>query len=483
MNIRHVLRTLAVLLMILAVFMLIPMSMAFFPRDTHLIKSFLIPIGIILIFGIGMLWITRKDRKHSFSTREGFLLVTLSWVLAAFFGALPFYISGSIPSLTNAFFESMSGFTTTGASILTDIESLSRPILFWRSLTHWLGGMGIVVLIVAILQFLGGGGLHLLKAESPGPTVDKITPRITEMAKILWGAYVALTFLEIILLMIGGMDFFEASTHTFGTMATGGFSPKAKSVGHYSSPYIHYVITVFMILAGINFILYYKLVTGKLKEIWKNTELKVYLGIFLTATVIIAISLHGSTFSTPGKSIQFAGFQAASILTTTGFSTADFSGWPQMAKVTLFILMFIGGCSGSTGGGIKVIRFVTLFKLGINEMKYLLHPRGIFNIKIDGNNVKKDVMYMVCGFFFLYILLLLVVTLIVASGGNDILTSFSSALVTLGNIGPGFGSIGPALNYAFYPDYIKWTLSFAMMAGRLELFTVMVLFTPLFWKK
>lgn len=483
MNIRQVLKTLSILLMIIAVFMLIPAGMAFYYRELHLLKSFMIPIVIILIYGISMLWLTREDKKQYFSTRDGFLLVTLSWVMAAFLGSLPFYISGSIPSLTDAFFESMSGFTTTGASILTDIESLPKPILFWRSLTHWLGGMGIVVLIVAIFQFLGIGGTHLLKAESPGPTVDKITPRITEMAKILWGIYVGLTLLEIILLMIGGMSLFEASTHTFGTMATGGFSPKAKSVGHYSSPFIHCVITLFMILAGVNFILYFKLVTGKLKDILRNTEVKVYLSIFFIATVIITFSLYRNVFSSLCRSIQYAGFQAASVLTTTGFSTDNFAEWPLLARVTLFTLMFIGGCSGSTGGGIKIIRIVTLFKLGINEMKYLLHPRGIFNIKIDGNTVKKDIMYAVSGFFFLYILLLLAVSLVVASGGNNILTSFSTALVTLGNIGPGFGRIGPALNYAFYPDYIKWTLSFAMMAGRLELFTVLVLFTPLFWRK
>jgi len=483
MNIRQVLKTLSLLLMIIAVFMLIPTGMALYYGELHLLKSFLIPIVIILIYGISMLWLTRADKKQYFSTRDGFLLVTSSWVLAAFLGALPFYISGSIPSLTDAFFESMSGFTTTGASILTDIESLPKPLLFWRSLTHWLGGMGIVVLIVAIFQFLGIGGTHLLKAEAPGPTVDKITPRITEMAKILWGSYVVLTLLEIILLMIGGMDLFEASTHTFGTMATGGFSPKAQSVGHYSSPFIHYVITLFMILAGINFILYFKLITGNLKDILRNTEVKVYLSIFLIATVIITFSLYGNVFPSLSRSVRFASFQAASILTTTGFSTANFSEWPMLARVTLFTLMFIGGCSGSTGGGIKVIRILTLFKLGINEMKYLLHPRAIFNIKIDGNTVKKNIMYAVSGFFFLYILLLLAVSLVVASGGNDILTSFSSALATLGNIGPGFGRIGPALNYAFYPDYIKWTLSFAMMVGRLELFTVLVLFTPLFWKK
>ncbi len=483
MNIRYVLKTLSTLLIIIAAFMLIPVFIAFYYGELYLVKSFLIPIGIIIVYGICMFWITGTDKKHYFSTRDGFLLVTLGWIMAAFLGSLPFYISGAIPSLTDAFFESMSGFTTTGASILTDIESLPRPILFWRSLTHWLGGMGIVVLIVAIFPFLGTGGLHLLKAETPGPTVDKITPRITEMAKILWGAYVGLTILEIILLMFGGMDLFEASTHTFGTMATGGFSPKAKSVGHYNSPFIHWVITVFMLLAGVNFILYYKLVTGKLKDIWRNTELRVYLSIFAIATAIIAFSLYGNVFSTFGSSVRYAGFQAASILTTTGFATDNFAEWPFMAKICLFTLMFIGGCSGSTGGGIKVIRIISLFKLGINEMKYLLHPRGIFNIKIDGNTVRKNIMYAVSGFFFLYIILLLLVSLVVASGGNNIITSFSSALVTLGNIGPGFGKIGPSLNYAFYSDYIKWTLSFAMMAGRLELFTVLVIFTPLFWKK
>lgn len=483
MNIRPVLRILSILLIILGFFMLLPVFFIIYYSEFDLLKSFFIPIAIIAIFGAATLISTKDDHKQHFSTKDGFLLVTLAWLTAVFFGALPFFISGSIPSFTDAFFESMSGFTTTGASILTDIEILPKPILFWRSLTHWLGGMGIVVLTIAIFPFLGIGGFHLLKAEAPGPTVDKITPRITEMAKILWAAYVILTVLEIALLLIGGMDLFEASTHAFGTMATGGFSPKSGSVGHYNSPFIHYVITVFMILAGMNFILYYKLITGKFTDILKNTELKVYLGIFLAATLMIAINIFGEVSKSFNESFRLAGFQAASILTTTGFSTDDFSKWPVFSKTVLFSLMFIGGCSGSTGGGIKVIRILTLFKLALNELKYFLHPRGIFNIKIDGNTVNKNIIYGVSGFFFIYITLLVSVALVVSSGGNDILTSFSSALVTLGNIGPGFGSIGPALNYSFFQDYIKWVLSFAMMAGRLELFTIMVFLSPLFWKK
>lgn len=482
LNFKYISRTLSILLLTIAGFMLIPLSLTFYYKEPHLLMSFIFPIVSILLFSLLIFTFTKKNPSPQFSTRDAFLLVTLSWIFAAFFGALPFYISGHIPSFTNAYFETMSGFTTTGASILTNIEAMPMSLLFWRSLTHWLGGMGIVVLLVAIMHSLGASGLRLLQAESPGPTIDKLTPRITQMAKILWMVYVGLSILEIILLVIGGMNLFDASTHTFGTMATGGFSPKAKSVGYYNSPFIHYVITIFMILAGMNFVLFFGLLTGKIKEVWKNTELKVYLWIFFLATGIVALSLYGKVFPSISKSIQFASFQVASILTTTGFATADFTQWPAMAKSTLFILMFIGGCAGSTGGGIKVIRFVTLFKLGINQMKYFLHPRGVFNIRIDGKIIKKDVVYVVAGFFFLYIIFLLAVTLVVASGGYNLITSFSSALATLGNIGPGFGKVGPALNYAFYPAYIKWVLSFAMMAGRLEILTVLVVFTPLFWK-
>ena len=481
MHIAPVLRTMAVLLLIVSFFMLFPIFIAMYYGELELIRFFLIPMAGVLLFALTILLLTRKT-SINLSTRDGFLLVSLSWAASALVGCLPLYLSGSIPSFTDAFFETMSGFTTTGASILTDIESLPKSILFWRSLTHWLGGMGIVVLTVAIFPLLGIGAYQMMKAEAPGPSLDKITPKVTKTAKILWFIYLGLTVAETILLMAGGMNLFEALTHTFGTLATGGFSPKSRSVGHFNSGYIDIVVTVFMVMAGMNFALHYRLVTGNLRRLLDNLELKIYLSIFVTATLIIAFVLFGRTYATFGLSLRYAGFQAATILTTTGFTTADYARWPFFAQTVLFILMFIGGCSGSTGGGIKVIRITALFKQGIHEMKYLSHPRGVFSLRLGGGSLKKDTIYSISGFFFLYLLMLLVTAFVVASGGNDILTSLSSALVTLGNIGPGFGKIGPTLNYAFYPDYIKWFLSFAMMVGRLEVYTVLVLLTPKFWR-
>ncbi len=464
--------------------MLIPLFIALYYKEQHTAKAFLTPIIIITILSSIYLIFNRKQKKVSLSTRDGFLLVSLSWVLASLFGALPAHLSDAIPSFTDSFFETMSGFTTTGASILEEIEILPKSILFWRSLTHWLGGMGIVVLTVAIFPLLGIGGLQLIKAEAPGPTVDKITPRIAQTAKILWYTYISFTIIQTTLLMFGGMDLYDALTHTFGTLATGGFSPKAASVGFYKSAYIHWVITAFMVMAGVNFILYFKLITGRLKDVFRNTEVKVYLAIFVVATAIVAFYLDGvGYYNNLSESFQYAGFQAASILTTTGYATADFVQWPVFAQVILFLLMFIGGCSGSTGGGIKVIRIVTLFKQGLNEMKYLLHPKGIFSLKIDGNRIKKDIVYAISGFVFLYLFLIIITTIVVAFGGYDIITSLTTSLATVGNIGPGFGKIGPTQNYQHFPDLIKWFLSFAMMAGRLELYTVLVIFTRQFWKK
>jgi trk system potassium uptake protein TrkH len=483
MNIKQVLRVVCVLFLTIAFFMLIPLSIALHNGHEQIIISFLIPIGSILILGAAVLFLTRKNVNPAITTRGGFLLVVLSWVGSTFLSCLPFYLSGSIPHLADAFFETMSGYTTTGASILTEIEALPSSILFWRSLTHWLGGMGIVVLTVAIFPLLGVGGLQLIRAEAPGPTVDKITPKITETAKILWTTYLVLTVAETLLLLVGGMSIFDAFTHTFGTLATGGFSPKNGSVGHYGSAYIDAVITVFMILAGMNFILYFKLVSGRIRSVLKNTEVKVYLGVFMVATAVIAITNYGRVYNSVGSSLRFAGFQAASILTTTGYTTTNFAEWPKLAQVVLFILMFIGGSSGSTGGGIKVIRIVTLFKQGWNELKYFVYPRGVFQIKINGGTVSKEIVYAISGFVFFYIFLLLLTTFIVGTAGNDILTSLATSLVTLGNIGPGFGKISPGGNYSFYPDYIKWYLSFIMMAGRLEIYTVLVLFSVKFWKR
>ncbi|PKL18575.1 MAG: potassium transporter [Spirochaetae bacterium HGW-Spirochaetae-5] len=478
-----VLRTLSYILLIIAGCMIMPAAIAVINGEKNEFFAIVLSAGIAVVIFFIIKFFSRGSDSETLSTRDGFLFVTLSWITASLIGALPYYISGAIPSFTDAYFETMSGFTTTGASILTQIEILPQSLLFWRSLTHWLGGMGIVVLTVAILPALGIGGLQLINAEAPGPTVDKLTPRIAETAKILWFIYLGLTVLETILLMFGGMNLFDALTHTFGTVATGGYSTKNTSVAYYNSAYIDGVITLFMVLAGINFSLHFWLLRGKFENLLKDSELKGYLAIFSISTLIITWNVSGTTYNSIGESFRFASFQVASILTTTGFATADYEKWPFMSQAVLFILMFVGGCSGSTGGGIKVLRLITLLKQGINEMKYLIHPRGVFTLRINRRPVKKDIVYGISGFFFLYILMLLITTFIAASSGADVETSFTSALATLGNIGPGFGKVGPTDNFAFFPAYVKWWFSFAMLAGRLELYTVLILFTTVFWKK
>ena len=485
MHFALVFNIISVLILVIAGFMLLPFGIAVYSGEQACSNAFLQTIVAAIIAGIILYFFTGKYKGKQFSAKDGFLMVTASWIIISVAGAFPFYFSGIIPSYTDAFFETMSGFTTTGASILTEIQTLPRSILFWRSLTHWLGGMGFVVLTVAILPLLGIGGVKMVSAESPGPTMDKISPRITHMAKILWIIYFGMTVLETILLMLGGMDLFDSLIHTFGTLATGGFSSKNGSVGHYNSAYIDIVITVFMILAGINFALYYRMLTGHLAGLKKNTELKVYLLIFVIATILTAIPLIDKVYTGFGESLRYSAFQVASILTTTGYATADFDIWPAFSKYILFAIMFIGGCSGSTGGGIKVIRIVTLFKQSITEMKQMSNPRGVFSTRINGVIVRKDFIYTILGFVFLYIMFLLITTAVVstAPGGYDLETSFSTALVTIGNIGPGFSLVGPTMNYAFFPVYIKWFLSFAMMAGRLEIYTVLILFTPYFWCK
>jgi len=482
MHFRTVAKIIAILLAITCLFMLSSVFVALWYGEYQTMRSFFYPVLLVLLGAGGILWRMKGKTRESLSIRDGFLFVVFGWLLASMVGALPFYFSGTIPHYADAYFETMSGFTTTGASILTEIESLPRAILYWRSLTHWLGGMGIVVLTVAILPLLGVGGLQLVKAEAPGPTVDKITPRITETAKYLWYIYLGITVAETVLLMFGGMSLFDALTHTFGTVATGGFSTRNTSVGHYDSAYIDLVITSFMLIAGMNFTLHFKLLTGNFHKVFSDTELKAYLFIFIGAVMIITVELYHRVFSGLFDSFRYAAFQAASILTTTGYATADYEHWPFVTQMVLFTLMFVGGCSGSTGGGIKVVRIVTLLKQGINEMKYLVHPKGVFTLRLSGNPVRKNIVYAISGFFFLYIVTILLVTFIVSTAGIDIVTSLTTALATVGNIGPGFGRIGPSGNYAFYPDYVKWMLSLAMMVGRLEIYTVLILLTPTFWK-
>ncbi len=480
LNVNLILRFVLILLLVVSAFMLLSVAWAVLDGERGTIIPLVAPVvGVVVVAGA---YLTISNREYdNVSTRDGFFMVSAGWLAVSAFGALPFYLSGAIPNYVDAFFETMSGFTTTGASILTEIEGLPRSMLFWRSMTHWLGGMGIIVLTVAIFPLLGIGGLQLLKAEAPGPRVDKLTPKVTETAKILWISYIALSALETILLMAGGLNLFDALTHTFGTMATGGFSPKNTSVGYYDSAYIDGVITVFMVLAGINFVMYYRIALGRVKAISRDTELKAYLLIFAVATVVTTVGLL-PRYGTVGTSLRFASFQVASILTTTGYATADFAAWPYLSQIMLFALMFIGGCSGSTGGGIKVVRITTMIKQGWNEMRYLVYPRGVFTIRLNGERLRKDIVYAITGFVMLYMVLLIVTTVIVAAADYDILTSLTTALATLGNIGPGFGKIGPTLNYALFPGWLKGYLSVIMMLGRLEIYTVLVLFTSRYWR-
>jgi len=484
MHQKSLLRILSVLAATLSVFLIF---MAIFSilnkEDLKVSLSYLMPAaGGLLFLGV-MLFLSRKDGSPYLTNREGFLFVTFSWLMASVMGAIPFYLSDFVPSFIDAVYETMSGFTTTGASILKDVEALPKSLLLWRATTHWLGGMGIVVLTVAIFPLLGFGGLRLMEAESPGPSVDKITPRISGTAKIFWFIYLGLTLAEVLLLFIGGMPLFDSVCHAFATLATGGFGVKNASVGYYGSVYIDIIVTIFMLLAGINFTLHFRMLSGKTKLVFKDRELRLYLGIFAVSSLLIAINLrnHG-VYESFGKALRYAGFQSSSILTTTGFATADFAAWPLASQALLFFLMFIGGCAGSTAGGIKVIRIFTLAKMAFTEMRYLMNPKGVYAIFVNGKSLRKNVVYDTAALVFLYFTLMVVSFVVVGLGGYDITTSVTATLANLGNIGPGLALVGPTANYSFFPWWIKLWLTFIMLVGRLEVYTVLVLFTRRFWR-
>ncbi|MFC2170679.1 TrkH family potassium uptake protein [Calditrichota bacterium] len=436
--------------------------------------------AVVIIIGFIMFKIGGKETD--LSLRDGFAVVTFGWIAMGIAGMLPFLFTGAITNLTDAFFESVSGFTTTGASILTDIEALPHGVLFWRSFTHWVGGMGIIVFSIAILPLLGVGGMQMFKAESPGPTADKLTPRIRNTAEILWGVYVLITLLEISLLMLGGMDWFDSTCHSFGTLATGGFSTKNTSIAHYSSPYIHYVITVFMLIAGVNFSLHYYALRGKPIKYWENLEFRFFIGLFLICWIIISVFLifDGKGFE---KSIRDAAFQVASISTTTGYATADFEIWHPFTQIILVILMFIGGMAGSTGGGMKTIRIQILLKQARIELQKLVHPNSIYPFRLGHKVLSSEIVANVLAFFMLYIMLMIVGIAIMGLMGIDHITSFTSVVACLSNIGPGLGNVGPTDNFSSIPVIGKWVLSFLMIAGRLEIYTVLILLTRTYWKK
>jgi trk system potassium uptake protein TrkH len=471
------------LLMCIGLTMLFPLAFSLYYADAGimpLVESLLVTVIFGLVLFVGC---KSSDPVGAISHREGMAITALGWFAAGVFGALPFYFGGLSAHVVDCLFESFSGFTTTGASILTNIEAVPKGLLFWRSLTHWLGGMGIIVLSLAILPFLGVGGMQLYKAEVPGPVPDKLRPRIKDTAMLLWKVYILFSLLETILLMLGGMSLFDALCHTFGTMATGGFSTKNASIAYFSSVYIDVVITIFMLIAGINFTLHFQLLRGKPQIMWRDSEFRFFMGLFLIFTLVTTISILGTIYPSPGQSLQYAVFQVASILTTTGYCTANFELWPSLPQCILLLCMFIGGSAGSTGGGMKCMRILLLAKHAYQEIIRLIHPRAVIRVKLGKQVVPPEVMSGIWGFFLLWLGLLFFSVFLVAATGVDVLTSFASVLACIGNIGPGLGSVGPADNYAMIPALGKWVLMLCMLLGRLEIFTVIILFVPEFYRK
>lgn len=440
--------------------------------------------GVIMI-GVGLLlWLVlgKKFEDAALRRREGFLIVTLGWLLMSLFGTLPYILSGSIPNFTDAFFETMSGFTTTGASVLNDIESLDQGILFWRSLTQWIGGMGIIVMTIAILPILGIGGMELFLAEAPGPSSDKLHPRIKETAKRLWLIYIGLTAVLTILLWIGEMNFFDAINHAMTTMATGGFSTRQASIGAFNSSFTHYIIVVFMFLAGTNYTLLYLSISGRVRSLIQNEEFKFYALLSVGVAILVALALCLTEEIAPSIGIRDSIFQVVSIVTTTGFVSADYTAWAPALTITFIMLMFVGGCAGSTSGGIKVVRHLTMARNCILEFRRVLHPRAIIPVKLNNRIVAPNIVTNVLVFVLIYLLIFLSSSIVMACFGLDFKSSIGSVIATLGNIGPGIGEVGPMGNFADIPAGGKWFLAFLMLVGRLELFTVLALFTRYFWR-
>jgi len=477
---RIVFKVLGFLMLIIALGMIPPFLIALVTDQSDVVP-FITSIIATTLFGLVLIY-SNSSSTETIKTREGLAIVTLGWFFASVFGALPFYLSGSVPTFVDAFFETVSGFTTTGATIITDIEVLPKGILFWRSFTHWIGGMGILVVAVAILRVLGSGGFHIFKAESPGPVAERIVPRIKDTAKILYTAYIIITIAEFVLLMLGGMSAYESAIHTFGTLGTGGFSTRNASVGGFNSPYIFMVISIFMIMSGVNFSLYYDIYRGKWKDVYQNSELRLYLGIIAVTVLAITINTNMTLYNNIFEAFQHALFQVSSLMTTTGYTSFDYEQWSTFSKAILFMLMFVGGSAGSTGGSIKVVRILALIKLVQREFTKILHPRSVVTVKINKQSVADDTLMNIASFFMLYMMIFIIGTILISLEGIGLLGAGSAVAATLGNIGPGFGFVGPTSTYAGFSAPAKLLLSFFMLLGRLELFTVLAILTPKFWK-
>ena len=480
-NTKRVINILGLLIILEGVFILLCLPVAAYFNEGDF-PAFV--ITTLIMFGAGTtMWFFTKKADRSIEKREGFIIVSLVWVVCSLFGSLPFWLSGEIPAFTDAFFETMSGFTTTGATVLDDIEAMPHGLLLWRSLTQWMGGMGIIVLSLAILPVLGVGGMQLFVAEVPGPTKEKLHPRVIQTARRLWGIYILFTGIQIFLLMFGGMSLFDAVNHSLTTMATGGYSTKQASIAHFGSAYIEYIITLFMLIAGTNFILSYFAIHLRFNKIWKNEEFRFYLGSVLMFSLIIGVGLYLTSGGTIEESFRHGLFQVVSIITTTGFVTADYLSWLPFLSVLIFVLMFFGGSAGSTGGGVKIIRVLLIIKFSYLEIKRLNYPNAVIPVKLNNRPISNHIVSNIFAFLFIYIFVIIISVVVIASMGYDMDTSFGAAAATLGNIGPGMGLVGPVASYSHFPIPGKWFLSFLMLLGRLELFTILILFAPSFWRK
>lgn len=461
-------------------FLCAPALIAIFYGERKALMAFLLTIGIALLVGTIFVKAEPKDRK--IYGREGFVIVALAWIIMSIFGAMPFYFSGAIDGVVNCFFETVSGFTTTGASILTDIESLPMSILFWRSFTHWIGGMGILVFMLAIMPAVDERSMHLMRAEAPGPVVSKLVPKVKATAKLLYGIYIVLTLLQIALLFAGGMPLFDSIVNSFSTAGTGGFAIKNASIAAYNRPYFEYIITIFMLLFSINFNLYHLLLIKDAKNVLKNEELRYYLFIILGSIGIITVNIL-SLYPTVESAFRHAAFQVLSIISTTGFATANFDAWPELSKSLILILIIIGACGGSTGGGIKVSRLIILLKMAGREIRHIVHPRSINIIKLDNHRVDEEIVRGVTGFIIVYLFITLSSFLLISLNNYDFTTSITSVLTCVGNVGPGLAMVGPIENYSFFSDFSKLVLCLDMLLGRLEIFPIIMLFAPSLWRR
>ena len=481
LSLRAVCRIIGLALLVVGFSMIPSLITAGIYEEAPAFLAFFATIVFAVLSGTFLLWFGQASAAK-LKVRDGFLIVTVCWVVSALLGAFPFMLSGSIPNFFDAFFESCSGFSTTGASILTDIESLPKSILFWRSFTHWIGGMGILIFAIALMPSLGISGQNIAVSEAPGPTLDKITPKMSDTAKALYATYILFTLTETVLLCLGGMDLYDSLIHTFGSVGTGGFSNYNDSVAHFDSAYIDMVITIFMILSGANFNLYFMSLRRGIRYIFQDAEFRFYMLITASVTVLIAANLFFSGVYRNGlQALRYSVFQTSSILTTTGFATDNFDLWPTFSKILILLLMFVGGCSSSTGGGIKVVRILILLKLIRRGIATRLHPNAVVTVKMDNRTVPADTVTAIANHVFLYMLIVFLSTVVLSLNNFDMVTSFTSVFTCIGNIGPGFELVGPAANFSIFAAPSKLLLSLLMLAGRLELFTLVIILTPRFW--